>query len=82
MTSLLKTVSADNLTLLLCVNEAVYNQHSSITLLAEYQMREFGLIVDSVATKHYSAPNVLGTQTLYVSDVVKCPMVDRGVLWL
>ena len=43
-------------------------------------MREFGLIVDSVATKHYSAPNVPGTQTLYVSDIVKVPMVDRGGL--
>ena len=81
VTALLKTVSADNVPLLLCVNEAVYNQHSPITLLAEYQMREFGLIVDSVATKHYTAPNVPGTQTLYVSDIVKCPMVDRGVLW-
>ena len=58
----------------------MYNQHSPITLLAEYQMREFGLIVDSVASKHFSAPNVPGTQTLYVSDVVKCPMVDRGGL--
>jgi hypothetical protein len=80
VTALLKTVSADNVLLLLQVNEAVYNQHSLITLLAEYQMQEFGLIVDSVATKHNSAPNVPGTQTLYVSDVVRCPLVDRGGL--
>src|SRR5687768_16207207 len=43
-------------------------------------MREFGLIVDSVDTKHNSASNFPGTQTLYVSDIVKCPLVDRGGL--
>ena len=36
VTALLKTVSADGVPLLLQVNEAVYNQHSPITLLAEY----------------------------------------------
>ena len=77
VTALLKTMSAENVPLLLQVNEAIYNKNSPITLLSEYQMREHGLVVDSVASKHFSAPGTPGTQTLYVSDVVKCPLVDR-----
>ena len=80
MTALLKTLSAENVPLLLQVNEAVYNKNSPITLLSEYQMREYGLVVDSVASKHLSAPGTPGTQTLYVTDVVRCPLVDRGGL--
>ena len=48
--------------------------------LSEYQMREHGIVVDSVASKHYTAQGVPGTQTLYASDVVRCPLVDRGGL--
>ena len=34
------------------VNEAVYNETSSHTLLSEYQMRDFGIKVESTAIKH------------------------------
>lgn len=52
VTALLKALSAENVPLILQVHEAVYNQNSTITLLSEYQMREYGIVVDSVATKH------------------------------
>ena len=37
---------------LLKVHEAPYNPSSPITLLSEYQVREYGLVIDSVAKKH------------------------------
>ena len=37
---------------LLKVNQAPLNKNSPITLLSEYQIREYGLIIDSVAQKH------------------------------
>ena len=80
VTALLKTLSAENVPLLLRVNEAVYNQNSTITLLSEYQIREYGIVVDSVALKHLTTDKRRGTQTLYASDVVKCPLIDRGGL--
>jgi hypothetical protein len=80
VTALLKTMSAENVPLLLRVNEAVYNQNSPITLLSEYQIREYGKVVDSVAMKHHSTDGNMGTQTLYASEVVRCPLVDRGGL--
>ena len=39
VTALLKTVSAENIPMLLHVHEAVYNQNSTNTLLSEYQIR-------------------------------------------
>ena len=72
MTALLKTMSADDVTMLLRVNEAVYNKNSSITLLSKYQMREYGLVADFVATKHLSAQGTYRTLALYVSADVKC----------
>src|SRR6478609_7934127 len=47
VTALIKTVSKENIPVLLRVHEAVYNQYSNITLLSENQMREHGIIVDS-----------------------------------
>src|SRR5687767_15080716 len=61
VTALIKTMSAENVPILIHVNEAVYNQNSPITLLSEYQVREFGLVVDSVATKHLSTQGTQGT---------------------
>jgi hypothetical protein len=62
------------------INETVYNKNSPITLLSEYQMREHGIVVDSVASKHFTAKGTPDTQTLYASDVVRCPLLDRGGL--
>ena len=60
------------------MHEAVYNKNSTITLLSEYQLREHGIVVDSVAKKHLSIGGIYGTQTLYASEGKECPLIDRG----
>ena len=80
MTALLKTVSTKNVSMLLWVHEAVYNQKSTITLLSEYQVREYDIVVDSVASKHLTTDKRRGTQTLYASEHVKCTLIERGGL--
>ena len=77
MTALLKTVSAENVTVLLQVHKAVYNQNSSIILLSEYQVREDGIVVDAVASKHLTTNERKRIQTFYASEHVKCPLTDR-----
>ena len=53
VTALVKVKSSTicQLPVLLKANEAPYNAHSPITLLSEYQIREYGLVIDSVAKK-------------------------------
>jgi len=65
---------------LLRVNEAPYNRHSPVTLLSEYQIREYGLIIDSVATKHKGPHGKFGTQRLQISELLHIPFEDRGGL--
>ena len=60
------------------VNEAVYNKDSPITLLSEYQIRDHGYVIDSVATKHLRAKGEYGTQRLTLSNHVHVPFEDRG----
>ena len=38
------------------------------------------MIVNFVVTKHLTIIGTSGTQTIYASSVVKCPLVDRGGL--
>ena len=45
-------VDLDGGTVLLQVNEAILNPTSQHTLLSEFQMRDHGICVDSVATQH------------------------------
>ena len=80
VTALIKTLSAQNVPVLLRICEAVFNKNSYSTLLSEYQLRDHGIIVDSVATKHLTMNGKGGTQTLYASSLVKCPLIDRGGL--
>ena len=42
---------------LLRVHEAVYNAGSPTTLLSEYQLHDYGCLVDSVSTKHRTHDN-------------------------
>ena len=63
----------------ICIfNETPYNEGCPMFIMSEYQVREHGFIVDSVARKHLRAPGEHGTQTLYLSPEVQIPMVDRG----
>ena len=50
-----RSSSSGNHPVLLKVNEAPYIPKSPITLLSEYQIREYGLVIDSVAKKHKSS---------------------------
>lgn len=54
VTALIKVRSSSNMrySVLLKVHEAPYMTNSPITLLSEYQIRELGLVIDSVAKKH------------------------------
>ena len=76
----LKVISSSygNYPILLKVHEAPYNPESTITLLSEYQIREYDLVIDSVARKHKSAYGKPGTQCFQVSQHVFINFEDRG----
>ena len=75
-----KSSSEGGYPILLEINEAPYNEGSPITLLSEYQIREYGLVIDSVAKKHKSSNNQHGTQRFEVSPWVFINFEDRGGL--
>jgi hypothetical protein len=52
VTADLKVKAHNGIPVILRIHETPYNHGSPVTLLSEYQIREFGLIVDSVAAKH------------------------------
>jgi hypothetical protein len=53
VTAIIKAKSnVQNIIVLLKVYEAPFLKESPITLLSEYQIREYGLVIDSVAKKH------------------------------
>ena len=65
---------------LLKVHEARYNPQSPTTLLSEYQMREHGIIIDSVAKKHKSVDGQQGTQCFQLNQSSYINFEDRGGL--
>src|SRR5687768_5893197 len=56
------------------------HQLSPITLLSEHQIREHGLVIDSVAKKHKSAYGKQGTQCFHISQDLHIDFEDRGGL--
>ena len=53
VTALLKVRSSTTgCPMLLRIHEAPYNSKSPITLVPEYQIREYGLVIDSLAKRH------------------------------
>ena len=58
----LKVKAHNGIPVFLKINEAVYNKNSPITLLSEYQIRDHGYVIDSVATKHLRGRGERGTQ--------------------
>ena len=75
-----RSSSIENHPVLLKVHEAPYNPQSPITLLSEYQIREYGLVIDSVTRKHKSAHGVPGTQSFQLDNGVYINFEDRGGL--
>jgi len=67
---------------LLLIHEAPYLAHSPTTLLSEYQIREYGKVIDSCAETHVvsSNPRLMGKQRFEVNEEVHIPMVDRGAI--
>jgi hypothetical protein len=47
---------------LLLVNESIYNETSNHSLLSEFQLREFGIVIDSNCRRHG------GTQQMIIKD--------------
>ena len=49
-----------------------------MTLLSEYQIREYGYVIDSIATKYLKSATEQGTQCFTLSNDVHIPFKDRG----
>ena len=80
VTALLKVKTHTGIPVLLQVHEAPYMNHSPITLLSEYQIREYGLVIDSVAKKHMSSHGHKGTQRFEIRGDLHIDFEDRGGL--
>jgi hypothetical protein len=67
---------------LLLIHEAPYLAHSPTTLLSEYQIREYGKVIDLCAENHVVSwnPRLMGRQRLEVNNDVYIPMEDRGAI--
>jgi hypothetical protein len=53
----------DGISLILIVHEAIYNDTINHSLLSEFQLRDFGIKIDSICHKHE------GTQKMEIQDV-------------
>ena len=73
-------MSQVNIPIVLIIHEAPYNPTSPITLISEYQARDYGTIIDSVSTRHKTIHGTYGTQRMVLSPYVYAPFVDRGGL--
>src|SRR5688572_26541527 len=70
VTAIIKIKSSwnEHCPILLKVYKASYNPLSSTTPLSEYQRKEQGLVIDSVAKKHLARQGSYGTQKFQVSS--------------
>jgi hypothetical protein len=76
----LKVMSQTGIPIILLIHEAPYNANSPLTLISEYQAREYGTIIDSVSRRHKTISGSYGTQRMMVSSDVYVPFLDRGGL--
>jgi hypothetical protein len=53
----------DGISVILIVHEAIYNDKANHSLLSEFQLRDFGVIVGSIHHKHR------GTQKMVIQDI-------------
>ena len=74
----LKVLAHNGIPVFLKVNEAVYYKDNPITLLSEYQIREYGFVIDSVAKKHRKSSTEMGSQRFVLSKHLHVPFDDRG----
>ena len=78
----IKTKDQSGNIVLLLIHESPYLAHSDTTLLSEYQIREYGMVIDSCSTSHVhrSNPRLMGQQRLEINEDVHIPMEDRGAI--
>ena len=76
----IKVKAHNDIPIILEVHEAPYNAKSPITLISEYQARDYGTIIDSVSTRHKTIAGTYGTQRMIISPDLHVPLVDRGGL--
>ncbi len=65
---------------ILKIHEAPYIESNPIMLISEYQVREYGLVIDSTSKRHKAPNGQYGTQRFNISEDVHIPFVDRGGL--
>jgi hypothetical protein len=67
---------------LLLIHEAPYLAHWPTALLSEYQIREYGKVIDLCAENHVvsSNPRLMGRQRLEINDNIHIPMEDQGAI--
>ena len=72
----------DDKYVILLIHEAPYLAHSNTSLLLEYQIQQYGKIIDSCSTKHIlsSNPVLKGTQRFEITDDNYINLVDQGGL--
>ena len=75
----IKTINNIGEYILLLIHEAAHLEHSSITLLSEFQLRQYGLVIDSVSTTHVLSTNpfLYGTQRIYLPNKMEIDMSNR-----
>jgi hypothetical protein len=78
VTAYIKAMSQLGIPIVIQINEAPYMNDSQTTLISEYQVREHGITIDSVAKHHKTAHGTLGNQRMTLSEDVYLPFVDRG----
>jgi Reverse transcriptase (RNA-dependent DNA polymerase) len=77
-----KVKTTEGKTILLRVNEAAFNPESRVTLLSEYQVREFGCVIDSVSKSHKTAHkgNQYGSQSFMPTEDVTIQLHSKAAL--
>ena len=74
-----KTINSIGEYILLLIHEAAHLAHSSITLLSEFQLHQYGLVIDSVSKRHVLSTNpfLYGTQRIYLPNKMEIDMSNR-----
>jgi len=81
VSGVIKVRLEDDSFIILRVHQGVYNSGSRTTLISEFQVRNHGLILDSVSSQHRAhADGDKGTQTFWLSADQKLPLKLKGGL--
>ena len=76
----MKVLAHNGIPVLLHVHNSPLNTSSNVSIISEYQVRDFGLIIDSISERHPKGPNEFGTQRFQLNDVIHAKFVDIGAL--